>query len=442
MRFEGSSSSSVARFLVALGSSAFVKNVAVVMSGSAIAQIIGFALTPIISRLFSPSDFGIFGSFTTVVGIIGTFVTLQYAQAIILSKRDVDAINVLSVSCLCTILISGLGLMVCLLAPNLINGLLKTEGVWALGLLVVALVVSGLNQTFQAWCVRAKAFKHTSASQVIRSVSSSGSQIGLGSMGFGVIGLVFSRILSDLLASVNLGRVVLRDWRLLRENVGWKGMREQAREYRDFPMYSASLELINSLSIGLPIFLLAYYYGVGVAGAYAFAVKVLSAPMGFVTTALRQVLSQKAAEADHERQPLLPLFAKITVGLFIAGIVPALILVVLAPQIFSWLFGLQWEEAGKLASGLIVWLLFMFCNVPAVVFGRVIRIQKQMFVFDLALLLLRSASLYFGGLYLSAASTVWLYSIAGGGMNVVFIAMVAIKIWKYEASRDQKEVPE
>ena len=49
--------------LARLKKSSFVKNVLVVMSGTAAAQIIGFALTPIISRLFSPSDFGVFGSF-------------------------------------------------------------------------------------------------------------------------------------------------------------------------------------------------------------------------------------------------------------------------------------------------------------------------------------------------------------------------------------------
>jgi len=68
----------IENIFVRLKQSAFVKNILVVMSGSAIAQVLGFALTPIISRLFSPSDFGVFGSFNSISTIIAAGVTLQY----------------------------------------------------------------------------------------------------------------------------------------------------------------------------------------------------------------------------------------------------------------------------------------------------------------------------------------------------------------------------
>ena len=47
------------------------------MSGTAAAQAIGFALTPVISRLYSPSDFGIFGSFDAVLTVVAAGVTLD-----------------------------------------------------------------------------------------------------------------------------------------------------------------------------------------------------------------------------------------------------------------------------------------------------------------------------------------------------------------------------
>jgi O-antigen/teichoic acid export membrane protein len=53
-----------------LRKSTFIKSVTIVMSGTAIAQGISFVLIPIISRFFSPSDFGIFGSFNSVLGVV------------------------------------------------------------------------------------------------------------------------------------------------------------------------------------------------------------------------------------------------------------------------------------------------------------------------------------------------------------------------------------
>lgn len=426
------------QFWVLLGKlrqSAFIRNIAIVMTGSAIAQAVGFALSPIISRLFSPADFGIFGSFDAVASIIATVATLQYSQAIILPKENADAINLLAVSCLCTFILSILCLAGCLIAPGALNSLMKTSGVWALMLLVFATIVSGVNQSFQSWCVRARAFKHTSASQVVRSISSSSAQLGCGYFGVGAVGLVCSSILADILATANLGRVVLRDWRVLRHTACWQSMRRLAVEYRDFPMYSAATNLINAISMGLPMILLTHFYGLAVAGAYAFALRVLSAPMGFVLTALRQVLLQKATEAHNEGRRLMSLYKKITIGLFAMALLPSLILYACAPRFFAWIFGPQWLQAGEFASSLVLWLLFMFSNVPATLFGRIIRIQRQMFIFDVILMSVRIMSLYLGGMYFSPSKTILLFSVVGGVMNIVFIGIVGYKLWKSEAGK-------
>jgi hypothetical protein len=77
--------------LAQLKNSAFVKNVLVVMSGTALAQVLSFALSPIISRLYSPADFGVFGSFTAILGLVGAGITLEYSQALMLPKKKDEA---------------------------------------------------------------------------------------------------------------------------------------------------------------------------------------------------------------------------------------------------------------------------------------------------------------------------------------------------------------
>src|SRR3990170_4352978 len=99
--------------LVKLKNSLFVKNVIIVMSGTAVAQIIGFSLTPIISRLFSPSDFGIFGSFNSMATIIAAGATLQYTQAIMLPKEKKDALHLFFFSVLCTFAVGLVSLIIC-----------------------------------------------------------------------------------------------------------------------------------------------------------------------------------------------------------------------------------------------------------------------------------------------------------------------------------------
>lgn len=410
------------------------------MTGTALAQVIGYALTPIISRLFSPTDFGVFGSFNAVSSVIAAGATLEYGQAIMLPKEKKDAINLLIFAFLCTLAISFLCLIFCLALPATVNNLMKTKGAWALALLVLATLVAGVNQLFQAWAVRVKAFRQTSTSQVIRSVSSNGVRIPLGYFKAGAPGLIISTILGNILASINLVRVLIPDLSALRSSVRWAKMKQLAKEYRDFPTYSASQNVVNALSSGLPVLLLTRFYGISVAGAYAFGISVLQLPMSFILTALRQVLFQKACETQHHGGSIANLYVKTTATLFLMALVPSVILIIWAPQLFTWIFGSRWHMAGELARSLIIWLGVAFCNLPAAMFARIIRIQRSVFLYDLALLAARSLALVLGGRYLNVHQTVMLFALIGAFMNIILILYVGHAVMKKEGPVNMERI--
>lgn len=397
-------------------------------------QAIGFGLTPIISRLFSPSDFGIFGSFGSVSSIIASVVTVEYATTIVLPKENKDAINLFVISCLATSVISLFCLVACLLAPTFLLNLMRAPSAWILALLVLATLVTGFNQACQSWCVRAKAFKHTSASQIVRSLSSSGMQIGLGYFKGGALALILASVLADLIATFNLYRVFMSDLKTFRREIQWDRMKRLAKAYRDFPMYSASMEFMNALSQGLPVLLLTHYYGIAVGGAYVFGMKILQAPTQLVTKALKPVLYQKASETDHQGGRLLPLYIRTTLGLFALAILPSLVWIIWAPQLFTWIFGSQWHMAGEFAQSLILWILVMFCNPPSGIVSRILRLQRMMFLFDVALLAARALVLFLGGIYASATHTIIMLALVGAIMNLIFISIIGWTLMRKEGN--------
>jgi len=410
------------------------------MSGTAMAQLVGFSVMPIISRLFTPSDFGIFGSFSAVVGVIAAGITLEYSQAIMLPREKSDALDLFFISCLATIIISILCALVCLVAPEYVMALMKVPNVWMLVLLVFAILITGFNIVLQSWCVRVKAFKQTSASQVIRSVFSNSMQIGFGFVKAGSAGLIISSVLADLFASMNLLRIFWADFKTSAHRVRWLRIKQLAKEYRDFPMYSASGNIINALSMGLPVLLLTNYFGIAVAGAYAFGIRILGAPMGLILRALRQVLYQKACETDHHGGSLLSLYMKITAGLFALAIVPAIILIIWSPQLFSFIFGHNWFTAGEFASSLVLWQIFMFCNLPSDLFARILRLQRRFFIFGIILLAARTLVLIVGGMYMTASQTIFLFSVVGAVMNIIFIVIVGLALMRKEGAVTWKDM--
>jgi O-antigen/teichoic acid export membrane protein len=309
---------------------------------------------------------------------------------------------------------------------------MKTAGFWPLALLVLSTLISGLNYACQAWAVRVKAFKVTSSSQVIRSLAGKGTSIGFGVLKVGAPGLIISNILGNAAASVNLVRVLLPDLPSLLTKTRRAGLAKLAREYRDFPLYSASQNVINAISAGLPVLLLTRFFGLPIAGAYAFAMTVLTFPMGFILSALRQVLFQKASESQHQGRSLAALYVKVTATLFAMALIPTAVVLIWGPQLFAWIFGPQWYTAGELSRSLMIWMAVVFCNLPAVLFGRIIRIQRFVFFYELGLLAARTAALVLGGLFLTANQTVMAYALVGAVMNVFLILSVGRVLMKKE----------
>jgi lipopolysaccharide exporter len=407
----------------------FLRNVSVVMTGTAIAQLISFSAMPVISRLFSPVDFGIFGSYSSVLAVLSAVVALQYTQAIVLAKDQEDAINLLVVCCLSVALVTGVTIVTVLLFPITVRYLINSPGGWFLLLLLVAMVVAGVNQTLQAWCIRVKAFKETSASQVVRSVSAVGLWTATGMSCMGALGLVLGSIGADIIANLNLWRVFKRDLEKTRTFLTWARIRQMAHEFREFAAFSAPQNLMNALSQGLPVLLLGYFDGVGVAGSYAFAIRILQTPMGVLLTPLRQVLFQKASESHNQGVNLYPLFLKTTCSLMGVALVPCASLFLWAPAIFSWIFGDGWEEAGIYARWLILWTFVLFSNVPSLLFARILRQQRNLFLYDCLVLLLRTAVLVIGGLYWSALVTVVLFSVLGFILNAALIVWIGTMLF-------------
>lgn len=428
----GNIRSNIKNLVIRLKQSSFLKNIVIVMSGTAVAQVIAYASSPIISRLFMPEDFGIFGSFTAVAGIIGALVTLDYSQASMLPKEKHVAINLFCLATLSTIFITLLVTLISVLKPSIFFSLTRTKGFWPLFLFFLTLLITGINYASQAWAVRSKAFKRTSVSQVIRSISSSGSRIIFGIFKAGSFGLIISNIFANLLASINLIQVVIPDLKSMKNAINFKKMKALAREYIDFPLYSASQNFVNAISSGLPVLLITRFYGLPAAGSYAFGLTIIQAPMTLVLNALRQVLFQKACEFQHEGKGISLLYIRTVMVLFAIALIPSLILLIWAPQIFSFIFGSRWHLAGILTRSLVIWMLFVFCNLPAVIFSRIIRIQKFLFFYDILLLLLRTAALALGGLYLKLTQTVMIFAIVGALMNLFLIFYVGRKVAKKE----------
>ena len=69
-----------------LGQSKFVRNVAIVATGTAGAQAITMAFAPIITRIYGPEAFGLLGTFMAILAVLTPVAALTYPIAIVLPR--------------------------------------------------------------------------------------------------------------------------------------------------------------------------------------------------------------------------------------------------------------------------------------------------------------------------------------------------------------------
>ncbi|WP_158542582.1 oligosaccharide flippase family protein [Lujinxingia litoralis] len=369
---------SVVQRLHTLLKSAFFKNIALLASGTLLAQIITISTTPVLSRLFLPAAFGVLGMLNSVVNILAGVSALRYNMAMVLPDDDDDAANLLSLS---LGLISTLTLLIALVVlvgrQPLATQLGQPDAANWLWWLPPMVLITGLFQTLSFWCTRKKAFKRTSISQVAGSAVSASSKISAGVAAVGTLGLVAGQVLGSLIGTLVLLTQVLReDLTTLRRAFSLSRIKALARTFADFPRYNAPATLIHGLTNGLPVILFGLVFDATAAGLYSVAYLICRMPVQLLASAVYNVFFQRASERLNAKSPLFAEHKQTTFLLAAVGILPAIIAAWLAPWVFTLGLGEEWTGAGVYARYLLIFLYFELMAIPSSALIPVLNRQR------------------------------------------------------------------
>lgn len=345
-----------------LRNNGFLRNVFVLAGGTIISQIMVLATLPILTRLYSPTEYGTYSMYLSIIGILLMIISFSYENAITLPEDDQTASSVLSLSlriCIGVSIASGIGIHI--LEDPLSSWLHESYLAHYYMLFIISLFGAGFYQILNFWSIRKKYFKQLARTKYTQSLSQISSQIGLSLFQLGPLGL----ILGDI-----VGRFggLLPQWRLWRRDVkrqeiasDWADLKETAYRYRRFPILSMTAGLLNSLGLYVPTILLASFYGPQVAGWFALCQRILGSPMTLIMTSVRSVyLAESADHMINNPSRLYPLFRKTVRNVFLLGALAILLIIAVGPYLFSFLFGEEWARSGSFIRLLSVMYLSQF----------------------------------------------------------------------------------
>lgn len=412
--------------LASLRSNGFLQNVAILMTGTAFAQTLTVAASPILSRLYSPEDFGLLGIVMAIAGPISVIACLKYEMAIVLAPVDQEATDLLIVCFLVSLLMAVAVLVaVTFTGPWIAMRLDISAQTGILLVIPVIVLIGGCLSALAAAANRKRQYKRISLSAIVRSGVTIVVQIGFAVIGFAGHGLVIGRVvgaqiavlplLSPLFARPPSGAIRPPSLRKLLSVV---------KTYQSFPRFNAPKALLNSVSRNFPTIFLGLLFSPAAAGFYWFTSRLLEMPTNLIGNSFRRVYYQEAAITRRDGKAILPLWRKATIVMSLMAIIPAAVLAAFAPPAFEFVFGSEWQEAGRYAQWLALWWFSTFSNIPSSTLVPVLGLQAAALMFEIGGLALRAVAFLSALLLGDALLAIAFYSIAGCIANFALIVFV------------------
>ncbi|WP_417656309.1 lipopolysaccharide biosynthesis protein [Pseudidiomarina aestuarii] len=328
----------------------FAKNIFTLMTGSTIAQAIPLAVSPILTRLYSPEEFGLLALFIAITSIFGAIANGRYELAIMLPADDEDAVNIAALGLIITTTLAFLLLILVFFLNQHICNWLGNEaiGVW---LYFVPFVVwfTGLYNVLNYFNNRIKNYKDIAYSTICKSIASAFFQLFLGYIKLGAAGLISGQVFATIIANGTLLKRTL-NYLDVRKVISVERIKFMAIRYRQFPAYSMFGILANALAQNLTSILISTYYSVATLGFYSLVQRILGMPSALVGGAVGQVFYQKAIEEKNRTGKADKVFDSTVKGLVLLALPAFLILYLFIEDLFAFVFGEKWRVAGEYAE--------------------------------------------------------------------------------------------
>ncbi len=373
----------------------FSRSFAVLAGGTVAGQLVALAASPVITRLYTPHEFGVLAVYVSLLGVVGVAANLRYEIAIPIPADRRVAANLFGAAIAAALLIPTAVLAASFVLGDEVSALLGmselADYMWLLALGTCAL---GLYQALNYWALRHRDFRRIAQTKLTQGFGSALVQILGGVLNAGPLGLIVGQLVGQ---AAGVGTLALRTLRRDAQDLAQidpRGVRDAARTYRNFPLISSWSAIGNALGLRLPALLMVGFYGTAVGGQFSLGIRILATPLSIISLSLSQVYLSRLAELRNESPTGMGhLFDSMTRNLLVAS-VPVLAAGALAPWLFPVIFGTQWHQAGLFVQASMTTFAAQLVVVPVSQTLNILERQDLQLAWDMGRLIAVAASMW------------------------------------------------
>lgn len=410
----------------------FGANVAFMVTGTALGQAASIVLAPLLTRLYTPDQFGYLSVYTAALTILGVIAVLGFELAIPIAATEIELANLVAISGATLGAMTSLVALAVWLTPdralNLVwlgqlasNRYLLPLGFACLGGYYVVLAVA----------TRAGAFREIAATRISQGLSGPLSQIAFGLLGIGTPGLAIGFVIGQSSGTFLLFSRVLMQTPGMLAAMSWRGVMVAARRYARFPLVASWARLLDMAGSGTILFVIfSACYSSEIAGFMFLTERVIARPLFIVSTSLLQVFTGEAGQAvQNNPARFRQRFRQVIPRQFLLAASWITLANLLAGWVFPILFGPQWNPAIPYLHALSAGYLAVAVLHPVSTALQIMERQMLAAAWQVGRLVLVTASVIVPWrLGLSAQQALWLTSLAQVMCCAVMLALIALSV--------------
>lgn len=404
-------------------SSNFIKNGLIVLTGTSLSQIIPIIFYPLLTRLYSPEDFGLMALFMSVTTVLVVVSSGAYEQAILICKDKFELNNLLKLivirSFIMLIFISLVLTILINTIPFLFN--YRVHQNWIIVAVFTAFFTIVYN-TYNEWCVKQKKFKSLAQNKVYNSLFVSLQKSVNKFISFISNGLIIGELIGKFIVSLICLRSMLLMGAEILKGYNIKLLKKTQKKFKDYPRFMMFDLLINTLGGSVHVYIILAFFNATELGYLSLSLSLLTLPVTVISGGIKDVFREKANQLFIHEGSCRKLYVDLLKPLSIFGLLGFGLLYLIAPYIFPFALGDEWIKSGLYAQYLIPLFYFNFVSMSLggiFVIANKIRISLYWQIINITLTLL--ALVVGSALYNSIIITIILFTIAKSFSYILYM---------------------
>lgn len=374
--------------------SEFSRNVLTLMTGTTVSQAIPIAISPILTRIYTPDDFGVLALFFAITSIFGYIATARYDMAVMLPKDDDDALNIVILGFILSSILSFILFIFVYLFNHQICTLLNNFSIapWLYFVPIVVFFMGTFNM-LNIYNTRLKNYQTIAKANIHKSLVMSGTQLLIGVIKTGASGLILGEGLARIAANMRLFKTATKD-KDLKTIISKEKMIFLAKKYIKFPKFSLFASLVSVSSVQLANIIISSLFGATVLGFYYFSQRILGVPISLISSAVGQVFFQQASAEKMDTGKATLSYNATLKKMLIIGVPIFTVLFFIVEDIFAFVFGEEWRIAGTYTQIILPLFFIRFVAMPLMFIAPLFEKQKIELIFQFILFVLYMSILF------------------------------------------------